>query len=84
MSVILKDAIKINEKYKAIMMELDDTKNDDQRIIDEAKFQLQSLKYDYLIDEELENQGYGEGQIKRMKDTGIKHLEIFLNKHDKQ
>jgi hypothetical protein len=82
MNEILKAAVKLNEKYKAVMMELDDTKNDDERIISEAKFQLDSLETSYLIDEELEAAGYKEGQIRRMKATAAKHLKAFIEKYD--
>lgn len=78
---ILKEASRLNDKYKAISLDLFDMQHDELRIIDEVKFQLENLKNATLADEELEAEGYTEGQINRMKNTAIKHLENFLNKY---
>lgn len=83
MSRILKDATRLNDTYKAIILDLFDMQDDDERIIDEVKFQLDSLQTSSITDEDLEQQGYTEGQINRMKKVAIKHLESFLEKHDK-
>ncbi|WP_080871750.1 hypothetical protein [Oceanobacillus timonensis] len=79
---VLKEATKLDDTYKAISLDLFDMQDDEERIIDEVKFQLDTLKYSRgLTDEQLEEEGYTDGQIQRMKNTAIKHLEAFLNKY---
>ncbi|GLO66167.1 hypothetical protein [Oceanobacillus kimchii] len=81
---ILKDAIRLDKKYKAVSLDLFDIQNDQQRIIDEIKFQMELLKYSRgLTDEELDEEGYTDKQIERMKNTAIKHMQSFIDKWDK-
>ncbi|MDY7043641.1 hypothetical protein RVS70_05420 [Virgibacillus sp. M23] len=78
---ILKDAIRLNDKYKAVMLDLDREQLNEDDVVFQIRFELDTLKYGSSTDEQLEDEGYTEGQIKRMKGTAIKHLEGLLDKY---
>ncbi|WP_121605969.1 hypothetical protein [Virgibacillus sp. Bac332] len=84
MKNVLKDAIKLNEKYRLICMDLDQVKNEDD-VIFQVECEIDCITFDnndYLL-QKLEDEGKTEKQIDRMKETALKHLYAFLSKYSK-
>ncbi|MGM0941354.1 MAG: hypothetical protein ACQEWU_10385 [Bacillota bacterium] len=84
MENVLKDAIRLNEKYRMICMDLDQVKDADD-VIFQVKCEIDSITFDnndYLL-QKLEDEGKTEKQIDRMKETALKHLYAFLSRYNK-
>jgi hypothetical protein len=78
---LLKQAVRLNEKYRMIQMDLDQVKTDED-ILFQVRTEMDSIVFDqndWLL-EELEDEGKSDRQIERMKETALKHLNSFLGK----